>query len=655
MKIVTYLIILATLYFNYLLAGIPKISGTDSIETYQMSEIVVLAERIPAIKTATVHEITKKQIAALDIRDAHQAMEYSPGLYFSTTSKNETTFRLRGFEQRQVNIFLDGIPITIPYDGMVDISQLAGDNIENIRVAKGVPSVQYGANALGGSVNIMTGIPKRSESFNVRLEGSDHGRIFGSLLYHGNYGKLKYLTSFSLDKAQNFKLPDNFTPILNEDGNKRDNSAHEKYSALLKLHYDLNDVHRLGVHFNYIDNWYHVPPKVMTSRPRYWQFPEWKKNVFSLNSRHVFSNELLLRTVWYYDRYRNVLESYDDASYSSQTRRYAFTSIYDDYSFGGIIYPKVNLLPFGTTNAVASLKRDVHRQAASEDDPYQKFSMETWTFGLEQDFQITDPLSAVAGFDVNHLRPVSAEDLTLRDPITLFNGQLSLQYQLLKSTQLHLSVGKKSRFPTLKELYSSRLGRNIPNPNLQAEHSINTEIGINWHSDNFQIVSAFFHNRLQNSIANRQLGENVQQFQNIDEAILQGFEFDIRLKMDELNISFNYTFLDAEDTSPNRNVDYLEYRPTHRLNSVLKYALSSGLSLQMEGSYTADQHYQDLDTGMWYKLNDFALLNAKIGYQFMNYVNIYVRANNLLDRFYYSEAGVPMPGRELISGLRFRL
>ena len=88
---------------------------TDSLPQYSMSEIVIIGEKLPDIKFSSIHEIGAKQISVLDIKNAHEALKYSPGIYFSRTSKNETSFRLRGFEQRQVSVFLDGVPISIPY------------------------------------------------------------------------------------------------------------------------------------------------------------------------------------------------------------------------------------------------------------------------------------------------------------------------------------------------------------------------------------------------------------------------------------------------------------------------------------------------------------------------------------------------------------
>ena len=627
-------------------------SEADSIPSYRMSEIIVLGERALLPQSATVHTIARKQIALLDVRNAREALTFFPGLHFTRSSKNETTFRLRGFEQRQVSVFLDGVPISIPFDGVVDIAQVAGDNIESIRVSEGVSSVLYGANSLGGTVNIITGIPRSGSRLNVRMEGSDQGSFYGSASYARNLGRLKFISAFCVDKAPDFRLPHSAGAMPNEDGDRRDNSAYRKSSVSLKLYFPLNASHRLGLHFNMIDNWFNVPPNALTSRPRFWQFPEWKKYVLSLNGEHFFTPGFLLRSVFFYDKYRNVLESYDDNTYTTQTFRYAFTSIYDDYSIGGILYPQLHYLPFGTTNGILSLKQDVHRQKSDEGAPFEEYAMETWTAGIEQIVQLTTSWNALIGFDGNYLRPVKAEDLPLRDPIFLFNGQLSIQHKFKPSFLMHASFGRKSRFPTLKELYSERLGRSIANPDLRPEISWNTEFGLKWERSFGYLRAALFYNRLRDLITRRQLGNNVRQMQNVGRALLQGVELDARFHGKGVELMLNYTFLDARNQSPVRESAYLEYRPQHRLNGVVVYRFLSRFPVGVEYSYTGGQYGQNPDTGQWEKFNDYGLLNLKIGYRVNRLLNIYARANNLFDRFYYSEYGIPMPGRELVFGIK---
>lgn len=625
----------------------------DSIPNYRLGEIVVIAEAGDDGKAANIQQITREQIELLDVHEVSQALHFSPGIHLYRTVRNETAFQLHGFEQRQINVFLDGIPISVPFDGVIDISQLAGDDLENIRISKGVPSTLYGANTLGGSVNILTSRLSQKREFYGRVEGSARGRLFTSLRYRGSVKKLQFSTSFSREKAPDFTLPGNFQPILNESGGKRDNSAFRKSAVAVKLRYPLSQRNQFGAQFRLVDNWFHVPPQALVNRPRYWRFPEWKKTVFSLNSRHILGKNVVLRSVWFYDTYRNKLQSFDDNSYTTQLRKYAFNSVYDDYTLGAMLYPQMHLLSFGNTSGLFSLKRDVHREKDADDQPFETYSTDTWTFGLEQNFPITRHISGNAGLDGNYLKPVSAANAPLRSSLFLLNGQASLQVRVTRQLSLNFSMGKKSRFPTLKELYSERLGRNIANPDLQAERSWNKRAGLSWVTGPALLQFSFFHNQLSDLIANRQLGKNTRQLQNIDRSLMLGIEVSTRWQFSRGLVDINYTYLNARNQSVGRTADYLEYRPVHRVNGIFRLIAHRFLTAQLEGSYTADQHFQNPNTGAWEKLTDFALLSGKIDLRLFSGLGIYFRVDNMFDRLYFGEFGVPSPGRELIGGIRF--
>jgi len=651
-----FLILLSLQYFifNYAI-GQTYSSEPDSLPVYHLNEIVILGERISSPLSITIDQIQKSTINTLDIKNASQALINTSGIYFSRNFRNQETFRLRGFEQRQISVFLDGIPISVPFDGIIDLSQLIGDDIESIRIAKCTGSILYGANTLGGTVNILSGTPNSSNSVKFRLEGSDQTRIFGDVQYENQFKNLSYLTSLTYDKATDFKLPANIDAIQNQEDHRRDNSSYEKKSAKLKVWYHINNTNHIGLNLHYIDNRFHVPPQLNTQRAHYWRFPEWKKYVVSLNSQHLISQKFLLRTVWFYDIYRNVLESFDDATYSTQNEKYAFTSIYNDYSLGIFMYPEFRVFSFGITKGLISLKKDTHREKSSENEPYKKYSFATVVFGLEQYIKFHRLMQASFGINIDYLKPLHAYNLNLRNPLSVLNGHLLFEYKIFTPNNIFLMFGKKSRFPTLKELYSERLGRNIPNTDLDVEHSLNAEIGIKSDYQNLSFKASLFYNSLENLITNVQLGDNIQQLQNIAKAILKGMELNMQVSLQNSIFDLNYTFLEAKNRSTNRDTDHLEYRPKHRINGIYHYNFTHRLYFQCEGNYTRDQYYQHPETTKWEKLNDFLLINLKVNYIFSDKLSGYFRTNNLFDKLYFSEFGIPMPGREFILGFRLEV
>ncbi len=649
---------LSTLFLmDICLAGPSGHLKSDSLTTYWLSEIVVTAPKNVRHSALPVREINARDIQKLNVSNVAQALSLVPALYLSTSSKNETTFRLRGIDQRQISVFLDGIPITLPFNGIVDLAQFVTDDIAKIRVAAGVSSVLYGTNNIGGSLNIITQEPPTGTVAKLRLESNPAGYFYNALSFGGTKGRLMYFTALHFDKSSDFLLPKNSSVMRNEDGGRRNHSSYTKMNGFAKLRYVLNKNHQIGLLLNWIDNTFDIPPNALSKRPRFWRFPFWQRSLFSFNTNHAFK-KMLLRSVWYWDRYKNKLKAYDDASYATQTKRYAFTSLYDDYSLGFNLYPEFYVFPFGKTAGIFSFKKDVHRQGPSARQ-LAEYAMQTLSLGLEQNLRFTSRLSGQLAGDVNYLNPLKAQNYAVRDALTLLNGQIALRYFLNRYWDLHLAGARKSRFPTLKELYSEYLGRSIANPHLKPEYGLNSEIGLDFHYTPFKWKADIFYNRLRDLIAPAAIitaqGKHVNQMQNIAKALFYGIELESRFKLQRLEWYAHYTFLQARNQTAGRTSSHLEYRPQQQLFLMATYSPNAHWIFEADWQGFAGQYYQNPDNLQWQKLNDYALLNLKIHFLWSNKIQFYLRGKNVFDRFYYSEWGVPMPGRQIILGFQTQL
>jgi outer membrane cobalamin receptor len=95
----------------------------------------------------------------LYLTNAAQALDYLPGVSIQhiAANRNEAGIMVRGFSSRgQVPLYIDGIPISVPYDGYLDFNRYLTSDIGEIQVARGYSSPLLGPNALGGSINMVT-------------------------------------------------------------------------------------------------------------------------------------------------------------------------------------------------------------------------------------------------------------------------------------------------------------------------------------------------------------------------------------------------------------------------------------------------------------------------------------------------------------------
>jgi iron complex outermembrane receptor protein len=87
--------------------------------------------------------VDKSTVDATDMqkynaKDVGSALRTLPSLVISENgSRNESTIYLRGFDIRSVPVYMDGIPVYVPYDGYVDLARFTTSDISKIDVAKG--------------------------------------------------------------------------------------------------------------------------------------------------------------------------------------------------------------------------------------------------------------------------------------------------------------------------------------------------------------------------------------------------------------------------------------------------------------------------------------------------------------------------------------
>ena len=63
---------------------------------------------------------------------------------------------VQGLSGENVKILIDGVPVVGRLNGNVDLSQINLTNIERVEIVEGPLSVNYGTNALAGTINLIT-------------------------------------------------------------------------------------------------------------------------------------------------------------------------------------------------------------------------------------------------------------------------------------------------------------------------------------------------------------------------------------------------------------------------------------------------------------------------------------------------------------------
>jgi len=118
-----------------------------------------------------------------------------------------STLSIRGANSSQVVILVDGVRVSSPTLGQTDLSDISPDLIERIEVIRGGQATLYGADAIGGVVNIIT---KKGTGppFAATLEnmGGNYDTFHNRLTASGSYKIFNYsITGSHLESNGQFQ------------------------------------------------------------------------------------------------------------------------------------------------------------------------------------------------------------------------------------------------------------------------------------------------------------------------------------------------------------------------------------------------------------------------------------------------------------------
>ena len=210
-----------------------------------------------------------------------------------------------------------------------------------------------------------------------------------------------------------------------------------------------------------------------------------------------------------------------------------------------------------------------------------------------------------------------------------------------------LSIGRKIRFPTLRELFDPIQG----NPDLRPEATVTYEIGHQISRSWGYAALNLFRSDVSDLIETGGTGGDPLEFRNLQDATFQGVEVATGVEpFAWLRLDVNYTFLDASasDTVILRNGESaVQHKPENRFNGILQLVLPWQFLFRMEGLYTSDQLEQ---FGSDVYVDPFGLWNVQLSRPIVPWLTAFAGCDNLLDADWEQKLGVPGGGATAVRG-----
>lgn len=606
--------------------------------------------------------VTRKDMQQFNRDNIADALNLLSGITISHGQKNERRVSIRAFETTKVGLFIDGIPVYIPFDGAVDMNRFTTADLAAIQVAKGFTSMAYGPNTMSGAVNLVTRKPVKAFEGDAMLGVGEGNERQTQINVGSNQGQWYIQGGASYLESDYFRLSSDFAANKFEDGGHRNNSYRKDQKISFKIGLTPNATDEYVLSYIKQDGEKGQPTSTIQNA-QFWKWPYWNKESVYLTTRTALGAKEMLKVKLYHDTFDNAIDMYTNATFTKTSG--TGPSIYNDKTDGGSVELESMRIKDNVLRLFAFYKRDRHdkNDYSGASPKFDRMEDSLVSYALEDNYQIRPDLLLSMGVSHHELKPnrIYKSDavpaLTLPNAKTARDGQIGLFYDWSATARLYTTVAQKTRLPSLSDRYNSAFGRYVENPGLQPEKSTNYEIGYQgtpWQATKAE--AAIFYSEVEDKIQtwypNPKLActavTNVCQQRNVGKVRYSGMELGFRTQLSpQLELGGNYTNLEARNIS----------NPTTKVTDVPKQKLTVHALYRPTNTIDLIAFIEN-NSNRWVsdtvKLGSYATINLKAAYRPVKDVTLEAGFNNITDRNYSLANGFPQPGRMWFANARYQ-
>ncbi|MDR2678348.1 MAG: FepA family TonB-dependent siderophore receptor [Zoogloeaceae bacterium] len=692
-----------------LACALPQFVCAQEERTLADIEVLGTAEetlkQAPGVSIITEEDIEKRPPA----NDLSELIRTMPGVNLTGNSAsgqygNSRQIDLRGMGPENTMILIDGVPVSSRNSTRMGRSgerNTRGDSnwvpveaIESIEVLRGPAAARYGSGAAGGVVNIITKRPTkkmsgsatlytnqpqdRDEQSTKRLGFNLAGPLADKLSFRF-YGNVNKTDADSLSLNEEYST--GVTPPAGREG-VRNRDA----NLLLRLDMTEQQVLELNTGFSRQGNIYagdravaNAGSDLLTELANAGaETNTLYRRTVSLSHRGRWGEGRTSRVTLAYERTDNTrlnegLAGGGEGSISSDTQ--SSTSELQNYLLNG---------EYNTPLQIAGLKQmltvgfDVKREEL--DDPWSmsnaseaagalagrssKADAKSWALFVEDNIEVTDKLLLTPGLRFDNHDQFGNN----------WSPSLNATYQLRPEISLKGGIARAFKAPNLYQsnpnyLYAT-MGNGCPinspstgggcqilgNPDLDAETSVNKEIGVAYDARGWSAGLTYFRNDYKSKIVADMPDQgpmwigNVQVYEwfNADKAVVRGFEGHLTVPIlgengNRLKWINNFTYMIENKDRTTRQP--LATVPEYTVNSTLDWQATDKLSVLLTATFYGDQEPRTRTTSgataVGYETEvrkAYHLVGLSAGYVFSPQLKGRIGVSNLFDKRLYRES-----------------
>jgi iron complex outermembrane receptor protein len=684
-----------------LLGQAPDTLRQDTV--YDIEPIAVRAVR-PSATTGGVSAITVR-LDSVRFRPApllEHVLRELPLVQVRRNSRGEATIALRGAEERQIAVLLDGVPVTLGWDHRTDLSVIPLTAAQSIRLIRGMSSVLHGPNVLGGAVEVDMGatpvpyVEPLTVAAGLDTEGGYTVGVASGRILESDDDRLVLRGGIGRRVEDGVAVPDGAEavyPALLGSG-RRANSDLSHTDGFFSARYARDGGGWVSATATGFSAERGVPVELNVDDPRLWRYPDNDRLLAVVAggvegvSNGLGTGEISLNLGA--DMATTRIESFAMPAAPSDPSAEAadFFAVLDETEESDDRTLTARLLGAqqlggGTTLRAALTYADVfHDEVVTTDiaagaatpNPGE-YRQRLWSVGAEAEVPfgldrgpIRDGRVSV-GFAYDGAdTPEPGPDVGGSGPtMTDWGARLGISASAGESLLLHAAASRRGRFPSLREAYSTALGRWHPNPDLGPETLTAIEAGFTGRFGRYDLQMVGFHQRLDDAIVRgaAPAGATTDRMRvNRDRIRSTGLEVLAGYTFDRLALETEFTLQDVKVTEADNPAVRAEYEPEIVAGIGGSLPLPAGFTAGAEVEYWGRQYcsapqpgeesYQTLEPSTRADVQVARTFRMPTAVATLQRVGVEMAVDNLGDTATYDQCGLPRPGRTFRLQVRLR-
>ena len=623
----------------------------DTAKVVELQEAIISAHGFPqrANPNTSISSLSTEQVNLTRPEKITDALTLLPGILSVPDGIGGQTLNVRGFDQNQVNVYFNGIPLRSNTENRISTDGLFFTN-SDISIEKGTASLIYGANSSGNVIRIDNRILK-NEKFGVKLNtfwGNNGKQSYNTFIYGNIKKKFFYQVSANYFKRNSFILSKKFDTVVSQPTINRVNSDQENLEFLTTVTYAPSDKHHVSLTVMHNRSQFGYPSSLVS--PRFRRMDFWNNTIVGIRHISSINEKLNLETNLYYTFLIDTLNQYKDNTFSSIKS----ISKWNDKTLGARAILSYQFLKQHRLNFSMDYKNDIHDQVWFTTA---NTKANTVLSALEYQGNLLKVISVSTGVSYNFSNPkyTSKNESIERKNLSVFNYQVSAAYIPTNlNYRFHAGYSKMSMFPRMRDLFGDALIGYVPNPNLKFESSDNVDVGLSSQliKNRLSVQIGGYVSTIKNLITQVKVTDTTNQVVNLQSAMYYGSEVMLKYSPNaKIFALLSYSYLKATNTSDNRTSDFIAYRPQNQLRGFISYMPVKYLGFDFTSSYVSKRNYDN--KAIWYSLPEYVIFDLGITVKPIKYFTFWAKVNNLLDQDYSVAFDQPQPGREYRIGLTF--